>query len=74
MIKVLYPPQKFERPPFWNSLSYGIKKYGVEVTFNGITFLPNFMQIHQSLQKLLGDTHTDRHTDKPVILQAYFRF
>jgi hypothetical protein len=25
MVKVFHPPQKFERPPFWNGLSYGIK-------------------------------------------------
>jgi hypothetical protein len=33
----------FECPPFWNSWSYGIKDYGVEVSFNGITLL-NFIK------------------------------
>jgi hypothetical protein len=49
---------------------YGIKKYGVEVTFNGMTSLLNFIKIYQFVQKLLGDTHTqtDGQTDRLVIL------
>jgi hypothetical protein len=39
----LHPPQKFERPLFWASRGYGIKKWGTEVTFNGMTFLLNFI-------------------------------
>jgi hypothetical protein len=35
----------------------GLKKCGVEVTFNGITRLPNFMKIHWSVKKLLGGTY-----------------
>jgi hypothetical protein len=43
---------------------YGIKKYGVEVTFNGITSLLNFIKIYQLVQKLLGGgTQTDGQTD-----------
>jgi hypothetical protein len=38
-VQVLHSPQKFERPPFWNGCSYGIKNYGVEVAFNGMTSL-----------------------------------
>jgi hypothetical protein len=64
-VQVLHPPQKFERPSFWNGWSYGIKKYGVEVTFNGMTFLLNFIKICQLVQKLLGG---DAQTDKLVIL------
>jgi len=45
-MQVLHPPQKFERPPFWNGWSYGIKNYGVEVTFNDMTSLLNFMKIY----------------------------
>jgi hypothetical protein len=30
--------------------------YGIEVTFNGITSLLNFMKIYQLVQKLLGET------------------
>jgi hypothetical protein len=57
LVQVLHPPQKFERPPFWNAWRYGIKKYGVEVTFNGMTSLLNFIKIYQLVQKLLGGTH-----------------
>jgi hypothetical protein len=56
LVQVLHTPQKFERPPFWNDWRYGIKNYGVEVTFNCMT---------QLVQKLLGgDTQTNRHTDR----------
>jgi hypothetical protein len=68
-VKVLHPPQNSVLP-VWNALSCGIKHYGVEVT--GITCVPNFIQIHQSVEKLLGDSQTDRHTDWLVILQACF--
>jgi hypothetical protein len=34
-------------------------KYGIDVIFNGTTSLPNFIKIHQSVQKLLvGGTQT----------------
>jgi hypothetical protein len=45
LVQVLHPPQKSERPPFWNGYSYGIKNYGVEVT-NGMTSLLNFIKIY----------------------------
>jgi hypothetical protein len=32
---------------------YGTKKYGVEITFYGIIFLPKFMKIYQFVQNLL---------------------
>jgi hypothetical protein len=49
---------------FWNGWRYGIKKYGFEVTFNGMTSLLNFIKIYQLVQKLLeGDPQTDRQTD-----------
>jgi hypothetical protein len=38
--------QKFERPPFRNGWKYGIQKY-VEVTFNVMTSLLNFIKIYQ---------------------------
>jgi hypothetical protein len=60
LVQVLHPSQKFERPPFWNGYRYGIKKYGVEVTFNGMTSLLNFIKIYQLVQQLLG---RDRQTD-----------
>jgi hypothetical protein len=43
-----------------------IKRYGFEVTFNGMTSLPNFIKIYQLVQKLLGGgehRQTDRQTD-----------
>jgi hypothetical protein len=66
LVQVLHPPQKFERPPFWNGWRYGIKKYGVEVSFNGMTPSTEFNKIYQLVQKLLGRTHrqTDRQTDR----------
>jgi hypothetical protein len=67
LVQILHRPQKFERPPFWNGWRYGIKKYGVEVTFNGMTSLPYFINIYQLVQKLLGATHrqTDWWSHKP---------
>jgi hypothetical protein len=32
-------------PPFWNGCRYRIEKYGVEVTFNGMTSQLNFIKI-----------------------------
>jgi hypothetical protein len=66
LVQVLHPHQTFERPQFWNGWRYGIKKYDVEVTFKGITSLPNFIEIYQFVQKLLGG-HTDGQTVKLVI-------
>jgi hypothetical protein len=57
-MQVLLPPEKFERPPFWNGCSYCIKNYGIKVTFNGMTSLLNFIKIYQLVQKLMGGTDT----------------
>jgi hypothetical protein len=43
LVQFLHPPQKFERPPFCNGWSYGIKTYGVEATFNSMISLLNFI-------------------------------
>jgi hypothetical protein len=60
-VQVLRPPQKFERPPFWN-WGYWIKKYGEEITFSGTIFLLNFMKINRLVIKVLvwdrGQTDT----------------
>jgi hypothetical protein len=64
LVQVLHPPQKFERLPFWSAWRYEIKKYGVEVTFNGMTSLLNFIKIYQLVQKLLGGGATDGQTDR----------
>jgi hypothetical protein len=71
LVQVLHPPQKFERPPFCNGWRYGIKKYGIEVIFNGMTSLLNYITIYQLVQKLLGwDTQTDRRTDRQTYRQT----
>jgi hypothetical protein len=60
-MQVLHPPKSFKRGSLWNGLSYGIKNYGVVVTFNAMTSLPNFMKIYHLVQMLLaGDTQTER--------------
>jgi hypothetical protein len=51
LVQVLHPPQKFERPLFWNGWSYGIKNYGFEVTSNGMLSLLNFIKICQFIQE-----------------------
>jgi hypothetical protein len=38
----LNQPQMFECPPVWNVSSYEIKRYAVEVTFNGVTSILTF--------------------------------
>jgi hypothetical protein len=59
LVQVLHLPQKFERPPFCNGWRCWIEKYGVEVTFSGMTSLLNLIKIYQFDQKLLGgDTQT----------------
>jgi hypothetical protein len=79
LVQVLHSPQKFERPPFWNGWKYGIKKYGVEVTFNGMTSLLNFIKVYQLVQKLLGgdtqteDGRTDRQTGDLINLTFLFK-
>jgi hypothetical protein len=57
----------FERPPFWNGCSYGIKKYGFEVTFNGMTSLLNFIKIYQLDQD--GDEQT--HSQDGDLISLY---
>jgi hypothetical protein len=63
----LLPPQEFERPIFWNRWRYRIKNVGVEVIFNGMTSLLNFMKIYQLVQNVLVGGQTDGYTDKLVI-------
>jgi hypothetical protein len=53
--------QKFERSPFWNGWSYGIKNYGVEVTFNGMTFLPTgLIKANRGQTNRLTNTQTGK--------------
>jgi hypothetical protein len=63
VVQDLQSLQKFERPQFWNGCSYGINNYGLEVIFNGVVSLLNFIKTYQLVQKLTwGDTHTHTHT------------
>jgi len=67
-----FAPTSKVRPPFWNGCSYGIKNYGVEVIFNGMTSLLNFIKIYQLVQKLIGGGgQTHRQTHRMVISLAY---
>jgi hypothetical protein len=81
LLKVVHPLKKFHGPTltgasfastseFWTPailecIRYGIKMYGVEVSFNGMTSLQNFIKIYQLVQKLLGGGGggTRRQTD-----------
>jgi hypothetical protein len=38
----------------------GITNYYIEVPLNGIICPPNFMKLYQAVQKLVGETQTDR--------------
>jgi hypothetical protein len=38
--------KEFERLQYWNDCSYGIKHYGIEATFSGITSILNFIEIY----------------------------
>jgi hypothetical protein len=55
----------FERPPFWSGCRYNTETYGVEVIFNGMSTLLNFIKIYQFVQKLIV------RTDRMVISLAY---
>jgi hypothetical protein len=72
VVKLPHSPQKFEHLPFLNGCSYGIKKYGVKVTFNGMTSLLNFISIYQLVQKLMGG-QTHRQDGDLISLHFSFR-
>jgi hypothetical protein len=54
LVQVLYPPQKFGHPSFWNDWSYDIKICGTDISFSSMTFLLNFIIVCQLIQKLIG--------------------
>jgi hypothetical protein len=58
LMQVFHPPHKFERPPFSDGWRNGIRKYGVHVTFNGMTYVLNFMKINLFQNLLVGDAQT----------------
>jgi hypothetical protein len=57
---VLIPPHKFVRPPCWYYRLKGIIKYDFRVGPNGITSIPNTIQIRPAVLEL---NHADRQTD-----------
>jgi hypothetical protein len=71
LVQVLHPPQKYERSLFWNGCSKGVRNYGVEFIFNGITCLLNFIKVYQLVQTLIGRTDTEIQTDRMVTPVAY---
>jgi hypothetical protein len=53
---------QFPSPAMLVSLTAGIRKYGSRIYPNGITSIPNFIQIRPSLLELnIADRQTDRH-------------
>jgi hypothetical protein len=64
-------PQTFDRLPFWNCCRYGIKNYGVEAIFNGMTSLLNFIKNYQLVQKLRG---AETHRENGDLISLYFSF
>jgi hypothetical protein len=67
-VQGLYPPQKFERPPFLNGCSYGIENYGFEVTLDGMTSLLNLKNL-PNVSKVDGGT--DKQTKRMMISLSY---
>jgi hypothetical protein len=60
MVEILHPPRKFERQLFCKGLCYGIKSCGIEVNFNGMTRLLNFIKMYR-WYKFCRDRQTQRH-------------
>jgi hypothetical protein len=42
-VQKVHPTQKFKRSPLWTGWSYQIKEYDIEVAFNVITSIQNFI-------------------------------
>jgi hypothetical protein len=60
---VSIPPHKFVRPPCWYCRLQEIEKYGFKVVPDGITSLPNFIQMRPAVLEL---NHTDRQDQSCV--------
>jgi hypothetical protein len=71
--KFLHPRQKFERQPFTNDWSYGIKNYRSQVTFNSTTSLLKFINILIGSKMLGGYTQTDRQNGDLISLTFPFK-
>jgi hypothetical protein len=68
----IHPPQNFKRSSLRNTWSREIKEYGVEVTFNVITFLKIFIQIHRSVQNYWGvSLHPTQKFKRPPFLSDW---
>jgi len=65
-VQVLHPPQEFERPPFWNGWSYGIKVWH-RGHFHWHNPLLNFIKSPIGL-KVIRDTQTDRQNGDIISL------
>jgi hypothetical protein len=66
MAQVLHSIQTSESPLFFNDISYGITRYGIDVTLKDTTFLLHFIKIAQFVQALLVGAH--RQSNNIVIL------
>jgi hypothetical protein len=55
------PPHKFVRPPCWYYRLYEIEEYDFRVVLNGMTSIPNFIQIRPAVLYL---NHEDWQTNK----------
>jgi hypothetical protein len=53
--------------------SCGIKKYGLEVIFNDMTFLLNFIKSTNWFKSIRGKTRTDRQTGDLISLSFLFK-
>jgi hypothetical protein len=51
---VFHPPQKLNVNHFGIVEAMGFKNYGIEVIFNGMTLVLNFIKIYELVQKLIG--------------------
>jgi hypothetical protein len=71
MVQILHPSHNFEPQPFQSGWSYGIVSSRIDIPCNGITYLQNFIQIYQLVQKLFEwetQTHRDRQTGEFISL------
>jgi hypothetical protein len=66
-VKALHPPQKFERPPFFERLKSRDLKLRYLSHLQSHHLRTKLHEIHQSVLNLLGG-----HTDRLMILQACF--
>lgn len=59
VVQLFHTPQKIECCNFWMVTATGLRKYGVEVTFKGMTSLLNFINTSWFVKNYYGE-HTDR--------------